>query len=258
MSEQPSMDMGKKVFFLYPPSVVKGELMNRLLEQEYEVYLLREHATAKRVLQAYPNSIVFINIDEGMKESEWRSWIKDLSDAPETANVGVGIMSYNSDDELSRVYLMELGVRCGYIKLKLGTDASARILIETLQANEVKGRRRYIRAECTNDKLAHINIRADGTTTNGQLNDISIVGFSCVLDPDPHFRKNAKLDDIQLKLRGSILNTEGVVFGSRTDEKGTVYVILFTNRLDDIGRDKIRGYIKLALQSEIDQHIKTT
>jgi hypothetical protein len=249
--------MGKKVFFLYPPSVVKSELLSRLLDQEYEVAVLRDHGAAKKVLREFPDSIVFVNIDDGMPEPEWRKWIESLAADPATANVGVGILSYTTDEALAKTYLMDLGVRCGFVKLKLGTEASLQILSGTLAANEVKGRRRYIRADCRNDQLTKLNIRYDGQTTNGYLKDISVVGFSCVLDPEPHFRKNAKLTDIQLKLRGSILNTEGIVFGSREDGGQTAYVVLFTNHLDDIGRDKIRSYIGFSLQTEIDLLVKT-
>lgn len=252
-----SLDLGKKVFFLYPPSVVKADLVTRLLEKEFEVYLLRDHEAMKRILRAYPDSIVFINIDEGMSEGEWRKWIRELLAAPETAEVGVGILSYNSDEDLAGVYLMDIGARCGFVKMKLGAEASARILIDTLQANEAKGRRKFIRVNCEHDKLATLNVRHNGTVINGQLKDVSVAGFSCVFDTDPSFMKNVKVDDIQLKLHGTLLKTEGIVFGSRTGEGGTVYVLLFTNRLDDVGREKIRKYIQSALQTEIETKIQT-
>lgn len=245
------------MFFLYPPGVVKNELLTRLLEQEYEAYLLNDHAAAKKILRAHPDSIIFANIDEGMNQEEWKAWIRSLSEDPQTAGVGVGILSLNSDENLARSYQTELGIRCGFVGLKYGSDSILQNITETLRANEVKGRRRYIRADCRNDQFAKINIRYDGQTTNGYLKDISVVGFSCVLNPDPHFKKNAKLLDIQLKLRGWILNTEGIVFGFRADDSETVYVVLFNNRLDDIGRDKIRGYMKTALQAEIDLQLRT-
>ena len=248
-----TFDLGKKVFFLYPPSVVKEDVVNRLLEEEFEVYMLRDHAAAKKLLKAYPDSIVFINIDDGMSEAEWRKWIKELSEDAVTAGVGVGILSYNADEELGRYYLMELGTRCGFVRLKLGAEPSTRILLSTLQANEAKGRRRYIRANCGDDKLSSVNIRHPGGTTSGSIRDISVVGFSCRLDPDPFFPKNAHITDIQMKLRGVLLKTEGIVFGTRAADGGTFYVVLFTQRLDGVSRAKIRRYIQIALQSEIEE-----
>ncbi|MFA6505148.1 MAG: PilZ domain-containing protein [Treponemataceae bacterium] len=258
METSAPLDLGKKVFFLYPPSVVKADLVTRLLEREFEVYLLRDHAAMKRLLRVYPDSIVFINIDEGMTEGEWRTWIRELLADTVTAGVGVGILSYNSDEDLAGLYLMEIGARCGFVKMKLGAEASARILVDTLQANEAKGRRKFIRANCSNDKLATLNIRFPGGTTNGTLKDISVAGFSCVLDPDPKFMKNSKVSDIQLKLRGTLLSAEGIVFGKRTENEEGVYVVMFTNRLDDIGKAKIRKYIQISIQSEIDLQIQTS
>jgi len=247
-----SIDLGKKVFFLYPPSVVRAEFVAQLLEHEFEIYLLRDHSAAKRILRANPDSIMFVNIDEGMPEEQWRTWIKEVMADEATAGTGIGILSYNNDEELVRTYLMEIGVRCGYVKLKLGAEASLKILTATLQANEAKGRRKYIRANCANDQLALLNIRHENGSCSGRMRDISVAGFSCVLDPDPNFMKNIKVDDIQLKLRGVLLKVEGIVFGFRKEADQVVYVFLFTNRLDDIGRDKIRKYIQIALQAEVD------
>lgn len=255
-SAEPS-DLGKKVFFLYPPSVVKTELVTRLLDQEFEVYMLKDHESARKLLRAYPDSIIFVNIDEGMAENEWRSWIRAVIEDPLTKNVGVGILSYNTNEELSRFYLMELGARCGFVRLKLGLEESARILIGTLQANEAKGRRRYIRANCALDQLSSVNIRIAGASVEGTIRDISVVGFSCSLQPDPNFQKNALVEDIQLKLRGVLLKVEGIVFGSRQDSGQTVYVILFSHKLDGVSRAKIRRYIQTALQSEIEVKAKT-
>ena len=36
-------ELGKKVFFLYPPSVVTDELVWEVVRNEYEVYLLKDH-----------------------------------------------------------------------------------------------------------------------------------------------------------------------------------------------------------------------
>lgn len=249
-------DLGKKVFFLYPPSVVKDEVIVRLLELEYEVYVLRDHALARRVLRTYPDSIIFVNIDEGQDEKAWEQWITEVLADPATAGVGVGIVSYNADDSLREKYLMKVGARCGFVRLKLGAEESLRILSAMLQANEARGRRKYIRASCEGDALTSINIRHPRGTYNGTLHDVSAVGFSCRLDPDPNFLKNTKLDDIQLKLHGVLLKIEGIVYGYRNDG-GTVYVILFTPRMESLARSKVRKFIQISLQADIDKRAST-
>jgi len=249
-------DLGKKVFFLYPPSVVKDEVVARLLEQEYEVYVLRDHVVARRVLRAYPDSIIFVNIDEGLSDKEWEKWIGEVLADPVTAGVGVGIVSYNADEALRQKFLMEVGARCGFVRLKLGTEESLRILSAMLQANEARGRRKYIRANCEGDTLTSINVRHPRGTFTGTIHDVSSVGFSCRLDPDPNFLKSTKLDDIQLKLHGVLLKIEGIVYGYRNDG-GNVYVILFTPRMDSLSRSKVRKFIQISLQADIDKRANT-
>jgi len=248
-----AFELGRKVFFLYPPSVVKDELVARLLEQEYEVYMLKDVGMADRLLARYPSSIVFVNIDAVKSESEWETWIRAKIANLAPSGLGIGILTYNQDDELQKKYLMDIGIQCGFVRLKLGLEESARILISTLQANEAKGRRKYVRANCSGDGLSSINIREGAITAMGTLQDISVVGFSCVLEPDPTFKKNTILHDVQLKLRASLVKIEAVVFGSRITEGGTQYVMILTPRVDAGTREKIRAYIQYALQSEIEQ-----
>ena len=133
---------GRKVFFLYPHSVLNEELLVEILENEYEIYCIRDHEAAARVAAAWPGSIVFVNIDEGLRELQWEAWIRHLIDAPETASTRLGIMTYNPNPELAHKYLMELMIPCGFIQLKLGLAEGKRIILKTLEANEARGRRR--------------------------------------------------------------------------------------------------------------------
>ena len=248
------LDSGRKVFFLYPPSVIRDELINRLLEQEYEVYMLKEISMANRLLNKYSNAICFVNIDAGLSEKEWEEWIRKIMADTATSGVGIGIVSYNTDETLQRKYLMDIGIQCGFIRLKLGLDESTKILLATLKANEAKGRRKYVRASCKHDLISGINLREGVIETSGKLIDISVVGFSCILDPDPDFAKNTVLHDIQLKLRATLVRTAAIVFGSRNDPDGrTMYVMLFSPKMESTMRDKIRNYIQTTLQTEIEQ-----
>ncbi|HHU35746.1 MAG TPA: hypothetical protein GXZ47_00815 [Treponema sp.] len=250
-------DLGKKVFFLYPPSVIRDELIGRLLDQEYEVYMLKDIKMIDPLIRRHTDSLVFVNIDAGLTEPEWEEWIRKTKDDPKTAQIGIGIVSYNTDEELQKKYLMDIGIQCGFIKLKLGLDESTRILLATLKANEGKGRRKYVRANCVNDTVSGINLREGPIQTSGRLLDMSIVGFSCMLDPDPSFVKNSILHDVQLRLRASLMRTKVVVFGSRTHEGRTVYVMLFAEQHTQASRDKIRNFIQLTLQADIEIEITT-
>ena len=121
--------MGRKVFFVYPPSVVREELITRLIDNEYETYMIKDIKRAEILLEKYPTSICFVNIDTGMTEPEWELWIRKIMREPKFSGVGIGIVSYNNNDRLQKKYLMDIGIQCGYIKLKLGRDESIKILL---------------------------------------------------------------------------------------------------------------------------------
>lgn len=248
----PDQSLGKKVFFLYPPSVVQEDVITRLLDQEFEVYTIRNHDTALSILQTYPDSIIFVNIDAVLSESKWIEWIRCVRNNPVAAQSSIGILTYNADERLQRKYLIDIGIQCGFIRLKLGAEESTKILIMTLNAAEAKGRRKYVRVCCERDSLATLNIREGLTEATGSINDISVVGFSCTFNPDPCFKKNTLLRDVQLRLRGNLINTEVIVFGTRQDDQ-LHYVMLFTAQLESLSRQKIRQYIRNALQQEIEQ-----
>lgn len=251
-------DESKKVFFLYPPSVVRERLITLLLEQEFEVYVLRDIAIASTVIRKYPESILFINIDDGMAEPEWAEWIKARMENPETKAVGFGIVTYNGDEALRKKYLMDIGVGYGFIILKLGLEESAKILVATLNAAEAKGRRKYVRANCLSDPLATINMKDNLKFISGKISDISVVGLSCVFDEDPMFTKNELINDVQLKLKASLILTQVIVFGTRKDADGkTVYVLLFSRAMDNIAREKIRSFIQVSIQYEMEQEVQT-
>lgn len=242
-------NLGKKIFFLYPHSVIQDELIEQMLDDEYEVYMIKDHKRALDIMKQNPGSICFVNIDEGLNEPEWEAYVRDLVAEKETSGILVGILSYNSDKDLMQKYLMEVGVQCGYIQLKLGLEESAAIIRKVLTANEARGRRRYVRAICEQDPLSQVNITTDAGTLTGNILDISSVGISCSFEHDPMYEKNTLLSNVQLVLRGARVKTEGVVLGFR-EEDVRRYVILFKG-LSAESKKKIRKYIYATLQQTV-------
>ncbi len=248
-------DEGKKVFFLYPASVIQNEMVLEIVHAEYAVYLLSEHAKVPRLMARYPDSILFINLDEGMKEPEWEVFIRNLQKDPETATVRIGILTYNNNPELAQKYLMDLSVPCGFIKLSLGLKKSTEILLKALEANEARGRRRYLRVTCQDN--ATFNVVVGDKTRSGRIVDISSVGMACLFENSVAIPVRTKLVDIQLKLKGVLAKVSAVVFGTRPVEGGLMYVLLFDLAPSGDTKQKIRVYIQQNLQASMEAEIKT-
>jgi len=244
--------IGKKIFFLYPTNAVQNQIIAELIQQEYEVYIAKDKDKLKKTLRTYPDSIVFININEHMPEAEWDVWITGLMEAPDTKDVSVGIVTPNDEDSIKRKYLMAMKVPCGYTVMGYDLEKATTQIISILQTSGAKGRRKYIRAIIDRGETnATINLPVNGSFINGHLKDISVVGVSCTLDGNPEIPKNTLCKDIQLRLQTNLLKVEGIVFGSRVEEAETIYVILFTQRINPEVRTKIRKYIQQNLQSKM-------
>ena len=245
---------GRKVFFLHPSASVQNQIIGELAQQEFEVYVVKDHKALWKVLRKYTDSIVLADIDEGMPENEWEKWVRDVKST--LPNVSVGILSVNKDEDLMHKYVNSVKVHCGYTIMKLDAAKVLAQILEVLRAANAKGRRKYIRATLENETSATVNLPMNGSFINGVIKDISVVGISCAFETDPDFKKNALFKDIQIKLQSMILKVEGIIFGSRMDESLKNYVMLFTQRIDPEVRTKIRKYIQQNLQGKMDVELK--
>jgi len=251
MEQQPDF-IGRKVFLLYPHSVIQDEMLDVMIMNGYEAYIVRDHKKAQRLLEHFPGSIMFINIDEKLSEKEWEHYIKELQNDPKTHSSSLGILSYNTNKDLMQKYLMEMSVPCGYIQLKLGIQASTKIMLEALKANEAKGRRKFIRATCEDDSTATLNYKnQDGAMYYGKLLDISSAGVAAKMDKFGDFPPNSLLRGVQLKLRGTLVLTDLILMGNRKGDVNEV-IFLFDPKMPQEQKLIIHRFIKQSLQRYID------
>ena len=228
---------GKKIFFIQPNSVIQKELVTELIRQEYEVLLVPEVAQAKKIFSRYPDCLAFLNLDEGLSEEGWENFVREVQADPAFAQVKLGIMTYNPDQELAQKYLMDFQLPCGYIKLTLKLEESTSIVLKVLDANEARGRRKYLRVHCgDNTKL---NLKLGDSIVEGKVIDLSSVGMACVLNSEKDLALHSMLEKIQLQLKGNLVLVNGIVMGSRPlDDGGRAYVILFDPKTPDNQRAK--------------------
>jgi hypothetical protein len=244
---------GKKIFLLYPQSVIHDEMLDLLIMNGFETYTLRDHKRALKLLEYFPGSIMFINIDDGMPEKEWEEYIRQIQENPQTRESRLGILSYNQDKALMEKYLMRLSLPCGYIQLKLGIQQSTRIILNALEVNEAKGRRKYIRTFCEDDPSAVMNYKSDAGLLQGKILDISSAGFAARIEKLPEMPPNSVLREIQLKLRGGIVMADAILMGKRQNDRD-VYILLFDpSKIDQDDKLIIHRFIKQNLQKYIEQ-----
>jgi hypothetical protein len=241
---------GKKIFILYPHSVIKDELLDILIMAGFEAYVLHDHNRAAKLLAKFPDSIMFINIDEGMEEPKWEAYIRGIMESPMTKNCRLGILSYNTDQKLMEKYLMQLSVPCGYIQLKLGIKESTQIMLAALEANEARGRRKFIRIACEDELMATVNYKGSKEVYQGKLLDISATGIATRFNTMENLPEKAVIRGMQLNLRGSLALIDAVLMLKR---QNNVYVFLFdTAKMPLEHKLTIFHFIKYKLQQYID------
>ena len=248
--------LGRKIFFLHPSAIIQNQIITELAQDEFEVYAVKDEAKLRKVLKKYPDSIVFANLNDGMKDQAWEEWIRDIMGKPETGGVAIGVIAYETDDAFRKRYTEEIKVQCGFTVMKADTNAVVKSLLVILNAVNAKGRRKFLRAMIENETNITVNFPINGTYVVGIIRDISVVGFSCTFTEDPGLTKNSLFNDIQLRLQSQLLKAEGIVFGSRMDGEQKSYVILFTQRIDPEVRTKVRKYIQSCLQNKMDHELK--
>ena len=247
--------MGRKIFFLHPSTVVQNKIVMGLAQEEFEVYAVKDEAKLRTVLKKYPDSIVFAHINEGIRESAWEEWIRGVMGDTDLAGVDIGILTFSVDEKLKHKYTEQIKVRCGYTVIKSDLNTVFKQLITILNQVNAKGRRKYIRVLPEKDANTIANLFLNGTYITGLIKDISVVGFSCAFAEDPDLTQNSFFTDIQIRLQTQLLKTEGIVFGSRMDGEQKTYVILFTQRIDQDVKTKIRKYIQSYLQNKIEKEL---
>ena len=53
----------RKIFFLYPHTIIK-DIYKDIIRQGYDAYLIDNHNIVLHLLKKFPQSILYINIDE--------------------------------------------------------------------------------------------------------------------------------------------------------------------------------------------------
>jgi hypothetical protein len=248
--QQPDIS-GKKIFFLYPHSVIQDEMFDILIMAGFEAYGIRDHDRARRLLEHFPGSIMFINIDEGLPEKEWEAYIRDIQSNPKTRESRLGILSYNEDQVLMEKYLMDISVPCGYIHLKLGIQASTRIILDALSVNEARGRRKYIRAFCEADRMVTMNYKDSGAMYYGKILDISSAGFAAKIEKFAGYPPNTTMTNIQLRLRGGLVMTDAILMGKRQNDRD-VWILLFEPNMGADTKLIIHRFIKQTIQRDME------
>ena len=236
---------GRKIFFVNPTFNIEKYLIDYLRKNEYEVYTLKDYRKAKRVLSVYPESMCFIDIDEGLSYSEWFNYMKSFSTIPELQGIYLGIVTQNAGWEDKDKFLMNIRLPCGFTNIDK-KDGILEHFTKILDLNGAKGRRKYLRLDTRTERDVSGYLTVAGKLYTINIKDISSVGFAINYKQElvSLFQKNTLIRNLCLSAGRKSMVCSCIVFNTQMNPDGTAMsVLMLTNENPESTKNYIRDYI---------------
>ena len=254
MNLHENTDFGRKVFFLNMSNDFRQTIVPALFNKEYEVYTINDYRRAKAVLRNFPDSICFIDVDDGLTPNGWFNFMESFENDEMLSTIFLGIISSTLGYAQKMHFLMQSVVPAGFIGLNQSHDDLVEQIRSILDLNGAKGRRRFVRADCLDDTRIGIFFDFGEKRFTARVKDISSAGLSCIvsLKYQSFFKVNMLIREFSLIIDNETYKCSAAVlkaFASGTD-KLTV-VIVFTQAIGYNVRRSIREFLRSFLQGKI-------
>ncbi|MGL1890465.1 MAG: hypothetical protein OCD02_02510 [Spirochaetaceae bacterium] len=243
---------GRKIFFIHPPESLKGPFLENIFRQEFEIYLLENKSKIEELLDMFKDAIVFINIDQDLSYIQWAEYINKLN--KKYKNVAITVFSKKETPSLKRTFLMDIGIKGGYIHLEEDNWKTVELVNQVLELNEARGRRKSVRLDFDkNENITNLSVKIftlKGYSMKGTIKSISSAGI--LAEP-----KKGKIDDDDNVERVSFLINERelqvVGYLLKRFDNGD-YFISFEDMIED-DKDYVQSYMFDILQKSFEKLI---
>jgi hypothetical protein len=258
MESRENPTFGRKVFFLNPVFSTRNVIISRLIEDEFEVYIIDDYRDAKNVLRAYPDSICFINIDDQLTHEQWFNFIKSCEADPSLKSIFLGILSSRISRADRDQFMLKASIPAGFIMMNERLEDTTETIAGILNINGAKGRRQYVRASCSADQDALMLVRLGSKVYKMHLLDISVVGTACILAPQykDMFQTNSVIRDVFVTLGKKSFTCSVAVYAINAGPRYCKLILLFMQGLPYTAKKLIRSYVTARLQKAVNNIIK--
>ncbi len=255
MSLHENTDFGRKIFFLNPPYDFKKNIIPVLSDAEYEVYVIGDYKYAKSILREFPDSICFVCIDDVMPADHWYNFIASFSNDPILSTIFIGVLATHPKAADRNHFLLNANIPAGFITISSVREELTETLFSILNLNGAKGHRKYVRADCREEKLSNAEAFIHDMHIYFSIYDISSVGIACGVHASMTnlFSQNMLVRDFTLNLREKKLKCNAIVLKIIPGQHETTIVFLFTRGIQTTVKSSIQEYIRLFLQTSIER-----
>lgn len=255
---------GRKTFFIAPDELLLSQdFLEEYLAKDFECYFIKNDLNnsittkVKTILSLFSDSIIFFNIDYHIENegTDWPHFIGQI--AHDFPNVCIGIMyekrkTLKEKYMIEKFYLYQLGIQGGCVQLEFQKYRNFVLIEKVLFANQAMGRRKTVRAICSNNNC-YINLEDNkGKQLYLPINDISLSHFSITMkDENQDVNLNNRLMNLSFIVKGMRFISNAMLFTKREIQDGTLYVFAFFNNLGKVGLDTSLNKLLIQKMYEI-------
>ena len=236
---------GRKIFFVSPSYIMEKYLIEKLRQNEYEAYILKDIKKVKNVLAKYPDSMCFINIDEEFSYSAWFNFMKSFQESPAISGIYLGIITDSATWEDKDKFIMNVKLPGGFNQFDK-TEKFLTNFIKILDLNGAKGRRKYLRLDTRGAEDVSGYMTSQGKLYSINVKDISSVGFAITYKQEiiDLFQKNTLIRDLCISVGRKSMVCSCIVFNTQPNPDGTAMsVLMLTNENPEETKTYIRNFI---------------
>ncbi len=252
---------GRKVFFIVPEhELFPDDYIELFLDRGFEAYVIENDTVCplkqkvECIIQEYPDSALFFNVDSQIDGIDWRDYIRQLRSVhSEDMRIGVLYRKRNKNQEESALedyYVKQLGVRAGCISLKPNHPEDFENIVKALENVGAKGRRQFIRAEC--DSKSRADFIIDGKTYSVSVQDVNISHFSCIYTENfPKLSIYQKIRKVKTVINGMSIDTDVVLLIQRkkNNEHRGVFMFIKEDDTPELPVEKRRGLCRVIYRA---------
>ncbi len=236
---------GRKIFFVSPSYIMEKYLIEKLRQNEYEAYILKDIKKVKNVLAKYPDSMCFVNIDEEFSYSAWFNFMKSFQDSQAISGIYLGIITDSATWEDKDKFIMNVKLPGGFNQFDK-TEKFLSNFIKILDLNGAKGRRKYLRLDTRGADDVSGYMTSQGKLYSINVKDISSVGFAITYKQEiiDLFQKNTLIRDLCISVGRKSMVCSCIVFNTQPNPDGTAMsVLMLTNENPEETKTYIRNFI---------------
>lgn len=255
---------GRKVFFVNPSYKVKTHFIDKLREEEYEVYSIESWKDVKSYLSKNPESICFFGIDSQLTIPAWTSLVSSFKKDPVLNSCICGFLSESSlkDIEKNLEIFNKVNLMAGVNSLAGDIEKTELRLRQILNVNGAKGRRQFVRCSCFNEEAyVYLTTTSDaGISIMHQFKIVDISTATVAIEIPASFKgklkKNQWIHSTKIVLKGKQIDTNLRVFLLKTTPRGTeIGIMTYSEKFGEGEKGFIKGFVHETLKKQMDMSI---